>query len=86
MADKPIRFSRHAAGQMIERGATEADVIAAVRSGERVAAKKDRVGCRKNFPFGRTWGGRTYAIKQVLAIVADDPNEIVVITVYTFYF
>jgi hypothetical protein len=37
MADKPIRFSRHAAGQMIERGATEADVITAVRSGERVA-------------------------------------------------
>jgi len=36
--------------------------------------------------YGRLWGGRRYAIKQVLAIVAEEPERLVVVTVYTFYF
>jgi hypothetical protein len=83
---KPIRFSRHASEQMIERGASEAEVIGAVRDGEQIPAKLGRQGYRRNYPYGSTWGGRTYAIKQVLAIVAEEPEVLIVVTVYTFYF
>ena len=71
---------------MIERGASEAEVIGAIRDGEQVPAKLRRQGFRKNYPFGSMWGRRTYAIKQVLAIVAEEPDALIVVTVYTFYF
>ncbi|MCX7839603.1 MAG: DUF4258 domain-containing protein [Anaerolineae bacterium] len=83
---KPVHFSHHALLQMAERGATREEVVETVRSGERVPAKRGRHGYRKNFQYERLWGGRYYAIKQVLAIVADEPDKLVVVTVYTFYF
>jgi len=83
---KPIRFSRHASVQMIERGASEAEVIGAIRDGEQIPAKQGWLGFRRNYPFGSKWGGHTYAIKQVLAIVAEEPDALIVVTVYTFYF
>jgi len=83
---KQIELSHHAREQMAERGAEEEEVIEAIRSGERVPAKRGRLGYRKNFQYNRTWGGRTYAIKQVLAIVAQEEEQLVVVTVYTFYF
>ena len=51
-----------------------------------VPAKRGRQGFRKNFQYNRLWGGRTYAVKQVLAIVAEEADALVVVTVYTFYF
>lgn len=72
--------------QMTERGATEEEVLETIRSGEQVPAKHGRQGYRKNFQYGRLWGGRRYAIKQVLAIVAEEPERLVVVTVYMFYF
>jgi len=83
---KPVRFSRHALQQMSERGATEDEVLEAIRSGEPVPAKHGRLGYRKNFQYERLWGGRYYAVKQVLAIIAEEPETLVVVTVYTFYF
>ncbi len=83
---KRIEFSNHARVQMTERGAEEQEVIEAIRSGEQVPVKRGRQGYRKNFQYNRMWGGRIYAIKQVLAIVAQEGERIVVVTVYTFYF
>ncbi len=83
---KPVRFSRHALQQMVERGAIQEEVLEAIRSGEQVPAKRGRLGYRKNFQYERLWGGRYYAVKQVLAIVAEEPETLVVVTVYTFYF
>lgn len=83
---KPILFSQHAREQMAERGATEEEVIEAIRSGERVPAKRGRQGYRKNFQYDRLWGGHHYLTKQVLAIVAEETETLVVVTVYTFYF
>lgn len=57
---------------MIERGAREAEVIEAIRTGEQAPAKRGRHGFRKNFQYDGLWGGRTYHIKQVLAIVAEE--------------
>jgi hypothetical protein len=83
---KPIQFSKHSLEQTAERGASKDEVSETIRTGEVVPAKKERQGYRKNFQYNRLWGGRTYAIKQVLAIVAEEPDALVVVTVYTFYF
>ncbi|MBB1127050.1 DUF4258 domain-containing protein [Thiospirillum jenense] len=83
---KPIRLSRHAQTQCLERGATHDEVIRAICEGEREAAKHERLLCRFNFAFESHWQGKYYAIKQVAPVIKDEPDEIVVITVYTFFF
>lgn len=41
---------------------------------------------RLNFQFQAEWQGTFYAIKQVAPVVVEAQNELVVVTVYTFYF
>lgn len=83
---KPIRLSRHAQEQCAARGASFAEIETAVRRGEREEAKRGRWLCRYNVAFDQEWQGRRYAIKQVVPVIAEEPNELVVVTVYTFYF
>ena len=83
---KPIRLTHHAQEQCVERGATESEVREAIGRGTRQPAKLGRTLCRFNFPYGRLWQGKKYAIKQVAPVIAEKAREIVVITVYTFYF
>jgi hypothetical protein len=83
---KPIRLTHHAREQALERGATSAEVKEAVRKGSREAAKHGREMCRYNFAFNAKWQGKLYSIKQVAPVIKAEANEIVVITVYTFYF
>jgi hypothetical protein len=52
---KPIRLSKHAREQAMERGATEAEVKEAVRKGSREPAARGREICRYNFVFDRRW-------------------------------
>jgi len=70
---------------MEERGATQAEVIATVREGERFPAKLGRAGFRRNFPFGETWCGRQYATKQIVAYGVREDGWLVV-TVFVKYF
>lgn len=83
---KPVRLTEHAKEQCRERGATEVEVREAIEQGSREPAKLGRELCRLNIPFGRSWQGNVYAIKQVAPVITEEPDEIVVITVYTFYF
>lgn len=83
---KPIRLTKHAREQCLERGATESEVLEAVRRGSREQAKVGRELRRLNFPFDTEWRGHSYAIKQVAPVTKEEASEIVVITVYTFYF
>ena len=76
----------HARDRMAERGAVEAEVAAAVRQGERFAAKFGRTGFRRNFPFDSEWRGRRYATKQVEAFAVKDGADWLVITVVVRYF
>ena len=72
--------------QAAERGASEIEVREAVAKGSREPAKHGREMCRFNFAFGKAWQGQHYSIKQVAAVIKEEANEVVVITVYTFYF
>lgn len=83
---KPVRFTQHAREQCEERGANEQDVRHAITHGSREPAKGDRVLCRYNFPFGQSWHGHVYKIKQVAPVIKETETEIIVVTVYTFYF
>ena len=83
---KPIRLTLHATEQCVERGASESEVREAIQRGLRQPAKRGRLMYRLNFQFAAEWQGKHYAIKQVAPVVAEEQNEIVVVTVYTFYF
>lgn len=83
---KPIRLTQHAIDQCKERGTNEIAVRQAIEQGSREPAKKGRELCRFNFPFGRSWQGNDYPIKQVAPVIKEEADEIVVITVYTFFF
>ena len=83
------RIHPHAKERMVERGATEKEVIATVREGERTPAKFGRVGFRRNFAYNAKWRGRRYANKQVEAIAvreSENPESWVVITVIVRFF
>jgi hypothetical protein len=83
---KRIRLSKHAQEQAFERGATEVEVNEAVRKGSRDPVARGREICRYNFGFNRRWRGKHYPIKQVAPVIKEESDEIIVITVYTFYF
>ncbi len=82
---KPIRFSGHARDQMRYRGVTEQEVIETIRAGPWQPTELGRLECRKNFPFEGQWNQRSYTTKQVRPIFVDEPDEIVVVTVYSYY-
>ena len=83
---KPVRMSRHAISYMTSRGFTQAEVEQAIRTEPWEAGDLGRVQCRKDFSFGRVWNGKRYPTKQVRPIFVEEPTEIVVVTVYTYYF
>lgn len=83
---KPIRLTKHALGYTTSRGFSIAEVEEAIRTGEWGATELGRLDCRKDFPFGQDWNGKPYATKQVRPVFVDEAAEIVVITVYTYYF
>lgn len=84
--EKPIRISGHAREQMARRGATEAEVVAAIRHGPWGQADGGRRDSRLDIPFDADWNGKRYAIKQVRPVFADEADAIVVVTVYVYYF
>ena len=82
---KPIRLSRHAQDQLLFRGATAAEIDEAVTSSPWQPAELGRLECRRDFVFARAWNGVFYPTKQVRPIFVDEPDEIVVVTVYVYY-
>lgn len=84
--EQPIRLTIHARLQCKERGASEGEVVQAVREGTQEPAKLGRTLCRFNVAFDGIWQGNVYSVKQVAPVIKEEANEIVVITVYTFYF
>jgi hypothetical protein len=84
---KAIRYSDHARLQMVLRGATEEEVTMTIRSGRWIAARVDKFRSRHQFDFNRVslTNQKLYKYKTVEPIFAEEPNEIVVITVKVYY-
>jgi len=83
---KPIRFSKHALRYTAKRGFTVPEIEEAIRTCAWGAAELGRLDCRKDFPYGGEWNGKSYATRQVRPVFVEEAEEIVVITVYTYYF
>ena len=81
-----IHISKHAREQMAERGIEEGEVIEAIQSGEELPAKWGRKKFRKNFGYGKEWGGKVYRTKQVVPVTVEEKSGIIVVTVLSFYF
>jgi len=83
---KPIRLSQHAQGYLARRGFTPAEVEEAIRSTPWEPAERGRLQCRKDFAFQSNWNGKWYNTKEVRPVFVDEPEGIVVVTVYTYYY
>jgi hypothetical protein len=83
---KPIRLTKHATGYLSSRGFTMLEVEQAIRSTPWGLTDLGRWDCRKDFPFNAAWNGHLYPTKQVRPVFVEETDEIVVITVYTYYF
>ena len=83
---KEIIFTSHARQRMKERGVTEEQVREAISIGMKEPAQRGFFQYRLNLEFNSTWDGKHYRIQQVMPVVADEPDKMVVITVYAFYF
>jgi len=72
-----IRLHPHAEERLVERGATESEIIATVENGETFPAKYGRTGFRRNFPFNGVWQRKYCATKQIEAYVVKEGDELV---------
>lgn len=84
--EKKIIFTQHSLERISKRGTTKEEVIEAIEFGNRESANGNKIMCRLNLPYNKIWLDTSYPIKQVAPIIVDEGNEIIVITVYTFYF
>jgi len=83
---KPIRLSEHAKQQLQFRGGTEQEVAQTIRTETWGPAELGRLECRKDFIFNSEWNKEYYTIKQVRPIFVEESDEIIVVTVYVYYF
>jgi len=83
---KPIRLSAHALEYTNRRGFTAEEVEDTIHHSRWEPAELGRLQCRKDFPFGQEWNGNTYVTKQIRPVFVEEPAEILVVTVYTYYF
>ncbi|MEO5673761.1 MAG: hypothetical protein ABIQ74_03875 [Chitinophagales bacterium] len=84
--NKSIRLTAHAAEYKLKRGFTDAEVVDAIKTSSWQPAELNRLQCEKNFEFKSEWNDVYFQTKQIKPIFVDEANEIVVITVYTYYF
>ncbi len=83
---KPIRLSGHAHSQLNFRGTTVEEVIETIKTEMWIPTESNRMECRKNFAYNKEWNKKFYTTKQVRPIFVEEKDEIVVVTVYTYYF
>ena len=83
---KRIRLSGHAREQLLYRGTTELEVNQTIRRGEWGEAKLGRLQSELEFEFNAHWNEKFYTTKRVQPIFVEERDEIVVVTVYVYYF
>ena len=84
---KHILLTLHAIRRARLRGATEEELREAVTHGDREPAKWGKFLARRRFvaPTRSPSDGMLYNEKTVEAIFADEPDQVVVITVKVYY-
>jgi len=85
---KSIRLSKHALRYLDKRGFTVKEVLNAIQNSK---WKQNNLGpncfeCSADYPFNNNWNGKYNKTKRVRPIFEERDLEIVVITVYTYYY
>jgi hypothetical protein len=70
----------------VYRGCSEEEVQQTIVSSLWEEAELGRLQCRKDFAFNNIWNGKKYKTKQVRPIFIEERDEIIVATVYVYYF
>lgn len=83
---KPIRLSAHARGYLERRGCTEEEIKETIRTQVWQPTRMGRQEAQRDFPFNDLWNGTSYATKRIRPIFVEEQAEIVVVTVYTYFF
>ena len=83
---KPIRLTAHAQSYFSRRGFHSDEVEQAIREGHWIPAELGRLEAAWDFPFRSLWNGTYYTTKRVRPIFVEEEAEIVVITVYIYFF
>jgi hypothetical protein len=83
---KSVRLSAHARDQARHRGATQDEIMQTIRDGSWLPAERGRFAASWEFAYNADWNGQHYRTKRVRPVFADEPDEIVVVTVYTYYY
>jgi hypothetical protein len=81
-----IKIHPHAVERMKERGTSADEVQKTIETGEKFAARFDRTGFRRNFPFDGTWNKKKYTTKQVEVIAVNENEDWIAVTVLVKYF
>ena len=80
-----IHIEPHTLQRANERGATEAEIIDVIETGESIQGKAGRLGRSKIFSFNRDRIGKFYAEKKVEVYYIIEQGNIFTVTVYVFY-
>lgn len=84
---KEVRFTHHAMRQMRLRGAEVDEVVDTIRNSRWKLARTGYMSCKARFAFNAVspMNNLRYRFKTIEVILADDPLEIVVVTVKVYY-
>lgn len=83
--DKPICLIAHAASSLDRRGFTVAEVEATIRGSLWMPARNHRLQATRDFAFDDEWNGKRFATKRVRPVLVEEADEIVVVTVDTYF-
>lgn len=83
---RPFRLSGHAQGYLTRRGFNESEVKETIRNRPWDSVRGNRMGAMTEFENNAEWNGTYYATKRVRPILVEEPDEIVIVTVYTYVF
>ena len=83
---KPVTLSAHARERAAQRGATEEQIAATLATGRWEPADRGRRQASQTFAFDAEWQGRLYRRQQVRVVFAEEPDSLVVVTVFVYYF
>jgi hypothetical protein len=71
---------------MVRRGIQEREIVQAIQHEHWQPAEQGRIERFADFHYGSDWNGRYYETKRVRPIFVEEAHEIVVVTVYSYYF
>jgi hypothetical protein len=81
-SSKTIRLSAHARLRLPQRGATEAEVVRAIREAPWQPMPDGKLEARLEMDGALEWNGRPYRSKVVRPVFVETEGELVVVTVF----